>query len=212
MTSDLALAQSPMPMWSFSTTLPIKGRDMTTEIKRPCVLIVEDYRLVRAMFRVTLECAGFEVVEAADGVEALLCVRATVPDLILMDLSMPLMDGWEVTRHLKSDGRTAGIPIVVLSALTRDDVAERTKRAGCVALLTKPCLPSDLVKEVRHCLSLTWSRLGRAPDDERQTRPAPRTGAASVNRGRYCGTAAERLRPRARAAQGQGVPSRLTLS
>ena len=126
---------------------------MTTETKRPCVLIVEDYRLARAMYRVTLECAGFEVLEAADGVEALLHVRNTLPDLILMDLQMPLMDGWEVTRHLKDDGRTAGIPIVVLSARIRDDLEEKTKRAGCVALLTKPCLPADLVREVRHVLS-----------------------------------------------------------
>ncbi len=125
---------------------------MTTEIKRRCVLIVEDYRLARAMYRVTLEYAGFEVVEAADGVEALLSVRDAVPDLILMDLSMPLMDGWELTRHLKGDGRTAGIPIVVLSGRTRDGLEEKARRAGCVALLTKPCLPADLVKEVRHYL------------------------------------------------------------
>jgi two-component system, cell cycle response regulator DivK len=152
MTADQAFAQSPMQCGPFSTT-PIKGRYITTEIKRRCVLIVEDYRLARAMYRATLEYAGFEVVEAADGVEALLRVRDTVPDLILMDLSMPLMDGWELTRHLKSDGRTAGIPIVVLSGRTRDDLAEKAKRAGCAALLSKPCLPSDLVKEVRHCLS-----------------------------------------------------------
>ena len=126
---------------------------MTTEIKRPCVLIVEDYHLAREMYRVTLESAGFEVLEAADGVEALLRVRDTLPDLILMDLQMPLMDGWEVTRHLKDDGRTAGIPIVVLSARIRDDLEEKTKRAGCVALVSKPCLPSDLVKKVRHVLS-----------------------------------------------------------
>jgi two-component system, cell cycle response regulator DivK len=126
---------------------------MTTDIKRPCVLIVEDYPLAREMYRVTLEYAGFDVVEAADGVEALLRVRDIVPDLILMDLSMPLMDGWEVTRHLKSDGRTVGIPIVVLSARRGDDLEQQTRRAGCVALVTKPCLPSDLVKEVRHFIS-----------------------------------------------------------
>jgi two-component system, cell cycle response regulator DivK len=127
---------------------------MKPQIKRPCVLIVEDYHLARAMYRVTLEYSGFDVVEAADGVEALLRVRETVPDLILMDLSMPLMDGWETTRCLKSDSRTAGIPIVVLSAHTADNTAEKTRRAGCVALVTKPCLPSDLVKEIRHCLSV----------------------------------------------------------
>jgi two-component system cell cycle response regulator DivK len=126
---------------------------MTTPTKRLCVLLVEDYRLAREMYRLTLEHAGFRVIEAADGVEALLRVRETLPDLILMDLTMPLMDGWEATRHLKSDSRTAGIPIVALSAQTRDGVAEATLRAGCVGLVTKPCLPSDLVKEVRHRLS-----------------------------------------------------------
>ena len=136
-----------------SATRHSKGLNMTTEIKRPCVLIVEDYPLARAMYRVTLEYAGFEVVEAADGVEALLSVRNTVPSLILLDLSMPLMDGWEVTRHLKGDRRTAGIPIVVLSARSGDHLEEQAKRAGCVALVTKPCLPSDLVKEVRHFIS-----------------------------------------------------------
>jgi two-component system cell cycle response regulator DivK len=127
---------------------------MHTTIKRPCVLIVDDYRLAREMYRVTLEHSGFEVVEAADGVEALLRVRETVPDLILMDLSMPLMDGWEATDHLKSDSRTAGIPIVVLTAHMHDNTAEKMQRAGCVALVTKPCLPSDLVEKIRACLSV----------------------------------------------------------
>ena len=126
---------------------------MTTPLKRPCVLLVEDYRLARQMYRLTLEHSGFQVVEAADGVEALLRVRETVPDLILMDLWMPVMDGWEATRLLKSDSRTAAIPIVALSAHTHDGTADAIRRAGCVALVTKPCLPSDLVKEVRHCLS-----------------------------------------------------------
>ena len=126
---------------------------MTTKIKRPCVLIVEDYSPAREMYRVTLEYAGFDVIEAADGVEALLRVRDAVPDLIVMDVSMQQMDGWEVTRHLKSDGRTAGIPIVVLSARNCDDLEEKVKRAGCVALVTKPCLPSDLVKEVQYFIS-----------------------------------------------------------
>ena len=127
---------------------------MKTPIKRPCVLIVEDHRPAREMYRLTLEHSGFDVVEAGDGVEALLRVRDTVPDLILMDLSMPLMDGWDATRHLKSDSRTAAIPIVMLTAHTPDGMAQATRKAGCVALVTKPCLPSDLVKKVRHCLSM----------------------------------------------------------
>jgi two-component system cell cycle response regulator DivK len=127
---------------------------MKTPSRRPCVLIVEDYRQARAMYRVTLEYSGFNVVEAADGAEALVRVRETIPDLILMDVSMPLMGGWEATRHLKSDIRTAGIPIVVLSAHARESTMEKTRQAGCVGLVTKPCLPSDLVREIRHYLSM----------------------------------------------------------
>ena len=138
---------------TFSLPLPIKETRTKTQFKRPCVLIVDDYSLTREMYRMILEHSGFEVVEAADGVEALLCVRDTAPDLILMDLSMPLMDGWEATRHLKSDSRTAGIPIVVLTAHTDDHTAEEARRAGCLALVTKPCLPVDLVREIRHFLS-----------------------------------------------------------
>ena len=114
---------------------------MTTEIKRPCVLIVEDYRLARAMYRVTFEYSGFQVLEAADGFEALQRVGETMPDIILMDLSMPLMDGWKTTRFLKSDRRTAGIPIVVLSAQTSQGTAEDARRAGCVAVLPSPACP-----------------------------------------------------------------------
>jgi CheY-like chemotaxis protein len=117
------------------------------------VLIVEDYHLAREMYRVTLEYSGFDVVEAADGFEALRRVGEAVPDMILMDLSMPLMDGWETMRFLKSDRRTAGIPIVLLSGQTSEGTAEEARRAGCRAVVTKPCLPADLVKEVRRCLS-----------------------------------------------------------
>jgi two-component system cell cycle response regulator DivK len=127
---------------------------MTVQVKRPCVLIVEDYPLARAMYRATLEYSGFDVVEAADGVEALLRVRDLVPDLILMDLSMPLMDGWEATSHLQSDSRTAGIPIVILSASSRDRIEKEIKRAGCAALLSKPCLRDELVQKIRHCLAV----------------------------------------------------------
>jgi CheY-like chemotaxis protein len=138
---------------TFSLALPINAARTNPQFKRPCVLIVEDHPLTREMYQMILEHSGFEVVQAADGAEALLRVRDSAPDLILMDLSMPLMDGWEATRHLKSDSRTAGIPIVVLTAHTGDDATAQAKRAGCSALMTKPCLPSDLITEIRHFLS-----------------------------------------------------------
>jgi two-component system, cell cycle response regulator DivK len=119
---------------------------------RPCVLFVEDYPNARAAYREYLQFSGFDVVEASNGVEMLLRVREVVPDLILMDLSMPLMDGWEAARHLKADSQTAGIPVVVLSGQTLDGTAEGARRAGCDSFMAKPCQPEDLVKEIRKVL------------------------------------------------------------
>jgi two-component system cell cycle response regulator DivK len=128
------------------------GGVMESSNKRPSVLIVEDHPDARAMYRGYLEAAGFDVVEATDGVEALLRVREVVPDIVLMDLSMPLMDGWEATRFLKDDTRTAGIPVVVLTGYPIGAISEGAMNAGCDVLLTKPCLPKDLVMEIRKVL------------------------------------------------------------
>lgn len=125
---------------------------MDTPIKRPCVLLVEDDADARAMYGEYLRLSGFDVVEAANGVEALLRARNAAPDIVLMDLSLPLMDGWDATRHLKSDSLTADIPVVALSGHTSEGTAGGAKRAGCDAFVTKPCLPSDLVKEIRKAL------------------------------------------------------------
>jgi two-component system cell cycle response regulator DivK len=116
------------------------------------VLLVEDCPDVRAMYRMNLECSGFDVVEAGNGVEALLRVRDVAPDIILMDLSMPLMDGWEATRYLKAATRTAGIPVVALSGETRQGAAEGARNAGCVAFVLKAGPPEELVKEIRKAL------------------------------------------------------------
>jgi two-component system cell cycle response regulator DivK len=121
-------------------------------IERPCVLLVEDCPDARAMYRLNLEGSGFDVVEAGNGVEALLRVRDVAPDIILMDLSMPLMDGWEATRYLKAATRTAGIPVVALSGETRDGAAEGAKNAGCAAFVAKAGPPEELVKEIRKAL------------------------------------------------------------
>ena len=66
-----------------------------------------------------------------------------------MDLSLPVMDGWEATRRLKADKRTAGIPVVALTGHALAGISEGAKKAGCDAFVTKPCLPEDLVKEIR---------------------------------------------------------------
>jgi two-component system cell cycle response regulator DivK len=123
-----------------------------TKSERPRVLLVDDYPDAREMYTEYLEFAGFEVVEAGNGMEALQRAIDCAPDIILMDLSLPVMDGWEATRRLKADQRTASIPVVALTGHALAGISEGAKRAGCDAFVTKPCLPEDLVKEIRAIL------------------------------------------------------------
>lgn len=116
------------------------------------VLLVDDYPDAREMYREYLQFTGFEVVEAANGLEALQRALDTTPDIILMDLSLPVMDGWEATRRLKADPRTAAIPVVALTGHAVAGILEGAKAAGCDAFVTKPCLPDDLVTEIRRIL------------------------------------------------------------
>src|SRR5436853_1384595 len=88
---------------------------MAPEDHKPRVLVVDDYPDAREMYGEYLEYSGYEVVQAANGVEALQRAVDDAPDIILMDLSLPVMDGWEATRRLKADARTASIPVVALT-------------------------------------------------------------------------------------------------
>src|ERR1700741_128818 len=119
---------------------------------RPKVLLVDDYPDAREMYSEYLRFSGFDVVEAGNGAEALAKAIEPTPDIILMDLSLPLMDGGEATRRLKKDARTATIPVVALTGHALAGMFEGAKRAGCDAFVTKPCLPEDLVKEIRNVL------------------------------------------------------------
>ncbi len=125
----------------------------------PLVLIVDDFEDNRAMYAVYLTYSGFEVAEAADGEEALKVARQRTPDLIVMDLSLPLMDGWEATRRLKADERTRHIPIIAVTGHALASHSRGALDAGCDAFLAKPCLPDVLVKKVQELLE------GREPRD-----------------------------------------------
>jgi two-component system cell cycle response regulator DivK len=129
-----------------------------TRSDRPRVLLVDDYPDAREMYTEYLEFSGFEVVEAENGMEALQRAVDAEPDIILMDLSLPIMDGWEATRRLKADKRTASIPVVALTGHALAGISEGAKKAGCDAFVTKPCLPEDLVKEIRRILETTANK------------------------------------------------------
>ena len=111
------------------------------------VLLVEDNEMNRDMLSRRLSRKGFEVTVALDGAEALQAALAEVPALILMDMSLPVMDGWEATRRIKAEAATAAIPVIGLTAHAMDGDREKCLAAGCDDYDTKPVdLPRLLEK------------------------------------------------------------------
>jgi two-component system cell cycle response regulator DivK len=121
---------------------------------RPLVLIVEDEVDLRHLYAQQLVLSGFEVIEASNGADAIASIRLRAPDVVLMDLSLPVIDGWEATRRLKADDRTAHIPVVALTAHDGSGELQRATRAGCDWFVPKPCPPDALITEVRRILEL----------------------------------------------------------
>jgi two-component system cell cycle response regulator DivK len=142
--------------------------EKTGDMTRPLVLVVEDYQDAREMYAAYLQFSGFQVAEATNGVEAIEKSIELMPDIILMDLALPKMDGWEATRRLKLSEKTRHIPIVALTGHALAGHAEGARQAGCDSFVTKPCLPDALVTEIRRMLaerdhgSGTGKRAGRA--------------------------------------------------
>jgi two-component system cell cycle response regulator DivK len=134
-----------------------------TDQNAPLILVVDDYQDAREMYAEYLQFSGFRVAEARNGNEALEQAFALQPDLILMDLSLPGMDGWEATRQLKRDDRTRHIPIVALTGHALAGASEGARKAGCDSFVTKPCLPDDLVVEIRRMLNAVNQPRGSAP-------------------------------------------------
>ncbi|HEY7216734.1 MAG TPA: response regulator [Thermoanaerobaculia bacterium] len=119
----------------------------------PLVLVVDDVDHGREIFAEYLEFRGFRVATAADGLEALEKAFELRPNVILMDLSLPGIDGWEATRRLKQDERTRDIPVIALTAHALASAHEKAREVGCSAVVTKPCPPKELEQEVRRQLA-----------------------------------------------------------
>ena len=118
----------------------------------PLILVVDDYEDAREMYAEYLRFCGFRVAEARNGNEALEQAFSLMPDLILMDLSLPGMDGWEATRQLKQHEQTSEIPVVALSGHSLPQHKESARTAGCVSFMSKPADPETVVNEVRATL------------------------------------------------------------
>jgi two-component system, cell cycle response regulator DivK len=130
--------------------------------RKPIVLVVDDFADNREMYSEYLAFSGYEVIEAKNGIEAVEAAHGRMPDIIIMDLSLPVMDGWEATRRLKADERTRSIPIVALTGHALAGHSKGAKEAGCDSFLAKPCLPDQLVAEIRRMLESGKSATGNA--------------------------------------------------
>ena len=125
---------------------------MQPGVAAPLVLVVDDYDDAREMYAESLLVSGFRVVQAADGLAAVECARRLGPDVILMDLSLPGLDGWEATRRLKADERTRHIPVVALTGHAMASALTAARQAGCDRFVIKPALPDVVVEEVRQAI------------------------------------------------------------
>lgn len=112
------------------------------------VLVAEDNMDNRIIAVEILEAFGYEVVQASNGLEAMEMTVKEKPDLVLLDLSMPKMDGWEVVQQLKSSDETSKIPVIAFTAHAMMGDDRKAKDAGCDDYIAKPCTPKNLIKKV----------------------------------------------------------------
>jgi two-component system, cell cycle response regulator DivK len=131
------------------------GSGKTVSDSKKRILIAEDKATSRELLRTVLENQGYAVTEAADGEEALQKARADVPDLILLDLQMPVRNGYAVLSELRQEQRFARVPIVAVTASAMQGDREKALGAGFSGYLTKPLALSDLRSEIRRLLAST---------------------------------------------------------
>jgi len=115
----------------------------------PIVLIVDDTADVRDLYREYLTARGFRVATAPDGDSGIAAALRYGPDVIVMDLAMPWVDGITATRRLKADARTRNVPVILLTGYAYRAIDQGALEAGAAVFLTKPCLPEDLEAQIR---------------------------------------------------------------
>ena len=116
------------------------------------ILVVEDQEDLRGVLRTLLTGSGYEMVEAADGQAGVEKAKAERPDLILMDIQMPVMNGYDATREIKADPTLKPIPIIAVSSFAMKGDEEKARASGCDHYVTKPYSPMQLLKVVRRYL------------------------------------------------------------
>ncbi len=133
---------------------PATGTRQTVASKAtpPLVLLVDDMEETREMYAEYFVYEGFRVAHATDGEHALLKVIALMPDVVVMDLAMPVLDGWDATHQIKHHAKTKHIPVVALTGHATPRNLRRATDAGADAVLTKPCTPAALAAVVNKLL------------------------------------------------------------
>jgi CheY-like chemotaxis protein len=126
------------------------------------VLLVEDNEDNRVVYATILQYYGYSVIEAVDGEEGVRLARDRQPDIILMDISIPLLDGWQATMRLKSDPATSSIPVIALTAHAMPEDREKSRRVGFDGYLAKPCEPRRVLEEVERFVRQTQAEASAA--------------------------------------------------
>lgn len=117
------------------------------------ILVVDDEEHIVMILKDSLEFSGFQVVTAYNGLEALERVQLDAPDLVILDIGMPKLDGWEVCRRLKSNEKTKAIPVIILTAYAQTSDQRKGAQLGADRFITKPCDLTYLVEEINSLLS-----------------------------------------------------------
>lgn len=128
------------------------AHDVRDDTDEKVVLLVEDNEDNRIVYATMLEHYGYKVVETANGEDAVRIAKERLPDLILMDISIPGIDGWTATERIREDPRTQDIPVVAVTAHALQEHRARAERLGCEGYLTKPCEPRRLLEEVQRLI------------------------------------------------------------
>jgi CheY-like chemotaxis protein len=127
---------------------------MTDSVARPLVIVVDDFDDGRELVAELLELSGYDTAQARDGVEALELVTRLEPDLMVLDLALPKLDGFQVAALVRRDPRRCSVPIVAVTGHATRDVLDRALAAGCDRALCKPCDPDLLLQNVRELIGL----------------------------------------------------------
>lgn len=147
------------------TGLPDVAEEAAARLRNPrasdfTILLVEDLEEHRYLFATVLRLAGYRVLEASDGERALALVRDRRPDLMVLDLGLPVLDGWQVLQLLKANPATRGMPVIAVTVHAFEKDRARAMELGCVLHLAKPTRPHDLLLAVHRVLGLVPEQSG----------------------------------------------------